>query len=108
VSLPFFHDIEYEFDVYSVFIEPVKREFSPLAVILFGSYINGTPNENSNIDIGILFNGFSGDWRKTNSWLWNIAYDVSWDIEPHLLDAAHDPSGFVKHVLAAGQVVYHA
>jgi predicted nucleotidyltransferase len=51
----------YEFDVYSVFIGPVKREFSPLAVILFGSYINGTPNENSNIDIGILFNGFSGD-----------------------------------------------
>jgi predicted nucleotidyltransferase len=90
------------------YAEAVSKGFSPVAVILFGSYVNGTPNEDSDIDIGVLFNAFSGDWRKTNSRLWNIAYDVSWDIEPHLLDSAHDPSGFVQHVLATGQVVYHA
>jgi predicted nucleotidyltransferase len=56
------------------YAEAVSKEFSPSAVILFGSYINGTPNEDSDIDIGILFNGFSGDWREANSRLWNIAY----------------------------------
>jgi predicted nucleotidyltransferase len=90
------------------YAEAVSREFSPAAVILFGSYVNGTPDEDSDIDIGVLFNGFSGDWRKAKSRLWNIAYDVSWDIEPHLLDTAHDPSGFAKHVLATGQVLYRA
>ncbi|GHV12408.1 hypothetical protein FACS1894219_05240 [Clostridia bacterium] len=90
------------------YAEAVSKEFSPLAVILFGSYNNGTPNEYSDIDIGIFFNDFSGDWSKANSRLWKIAHDVSWDIEPHLLDTAHDPSGFAKYVLATGQVVYHA
>jgi predicted nucleotidyltransferase len=90
------------------YAEAVSKEFSPAAILLFGSYSNGTPNEESDIDIGVLFNGFSGDRRKANTRLWNIAYDISWDIEPHLLDIAHDPSGFAKYILATGQVVYRA
>jgi len=75
---------------------------------LFGSYINGNPNENSDIDIGVVFNDFTGDWRKTSMRLWNLAYDISWDIEPHLLDSMNDKSGFVKHVFKTGQIVYQA
>ena len=65
------------------YTEAVKKEFSPIAVILFGSYVNGNPNEDSDIGVGIVFNGFTGDWRKTSSRLLNLAYDISWDIEPH-------------------------
>jgi predicted nucleotidyltransferase len=89
------------------YAEVVKREFSPLAVILFGSYINGTPNEDSDIDVGVIFDGFAGDYRKTTQRLWRLRREISYDIEPHLLDAANDPSGFTGHVLATGQVVYH-
>jgi len=88
------------------YINAVKKEFSPNAVILFGSYAKGNPTEGSDIDVGIVFNGFSGDWRKTSSRLWNLAYDISWDIEPHLLDTTQDKSGFVKHVIKTGQVLY--
>jgi predicted nucleotidyltransferase len=90
------------------YAEAVRKEFSPLAVILFGSYINGTPNEDSDIDVGVLFNDFSGDYLKATQRLWRLRREISYDIEPHLLDTAHDPSGFAEHVLATGQVVYHA
>jgi predicted nucleotidyltransferase len=89
------------------YAEAVKKELSPVAIILFGSYVTGTPHENSDIDIGVVFSDFSGDWRKVKSLLWNIAYNISWDIEPHLLDTTNDPSGFTKYVIASGQIIYH-
>jgi len=89
-----------------MYINAIKQEFSPNAVILFGSYVNGNPTEESDIDIGVVFNGFSGDWREASLRLWNLAYDISWDIEPHLLDIKQDKSGFVKHVLKTGEILY--
>jgi len=86
----------------------VTKEFSPFAVILFGSHAKGTPNEDSDIDVGVVFDGFDGDWQETSSQLWDLAYDISWDIEPHLLDTTKDQSGFVKHVIKTGQVIYQA
>jgi len=41
------------------YTEAVTKEFSPSAVVLFGSYVNGNPHEDSDIDVGIIFNGFS-------------------------------------------------
>jgi predicted nucleotidyltransferase len=86
----------------------IKNEFSPIAVILFGSYAKGSANDDSDIDIGVIFDGFSGDWQNATNRLWNLAYDISWDLEPHLLDTTQDKSGFVQHVLKTGQVIYHA
>jgi predicted nucleotidyltransferase len=90
------------------YADAVKKEFSPFAVVLFGSYAKGGANDESDIDVGVIFNGFNGDWMKTSSRLWNLAYDISWDIEPHLLDTAHDKSGFVQHVFKTGQIIYQA
>jgi len=87
------------------YAQAVKKEFTPVAVVLFGSYHDGEPHEDSDIDIGVVFNGFGGDWRKIASRLWNIAYDISWYIEPHLLDAVHDKSGFTRHVIKTGRII---
>ena len=35
------------------YTEAVTREFSPSAIILFGSYVNGNPHEDSDIDVGV-------------------------------------------------------
>jgi predicted nucleotidyltransferase len=90
------------------YADAVKRELSPVAVVLFGSYAKGGAHEDSDIDVGVVFDGFDGDWMKTSARLWNLAYDISWDIEPHLLDAARDKSGFVQHVFKTGQIIYRA
>jgi predicted nucleotidyltransferase len=90
------------------YTEAVKKEFAPSAVILFGSYAKGNAHDESDIDIGIVFDGFMGDWQQTSLRLWNLAYDINWDIEPHLLDTTKDKSGFAKHVIKTGQIIYQA
>jgi len=84
----------------------VIKEFSPAAVVLFGSYVNGNPNEDSDIDVAVIFNGFSGNWLKTSARLWGLKEDISLDIEPHLLDSTEDKSGFVKYIFKTGQIIY--
>lgn len=86
--------------------DAVVKEFSPYKVVLFGSYAKGTADENSDIDVGILFDGFDGDYLKGVQRLWSIANDVSWDIEPHLLDIRNDKSGFAKYIDQTGQEIY--
>ena len=90
------------------YTDAVRKEFSPSAVILFGSYVNGNPHEDSDIDVGVVFNGFTGDWLEASSRLWRLTRNISFDIEPHLLDTTQDKSGFVKHVIKTGQVIYQA
>jgi predicted nucleotidyltransferase len=86
----------------------VNKVLNPISIILFGSYVNGSPNEWSDIDIAVLVDGFKGDWYDTQVLLCRLKRNVSLDIEPHLLDAAQDPSGFVKHVVETGEVIYQA
>ena len=88
--------------------DAVKKEFSPYTIVLFGSYINGVPHEDSDIDVGIVFNGFTGDWLEASAKLWRLRHNISFDIEPHLLDANEDKSGFVRYVLNTGQIIYQA
>ena len=92
----------------SLYTEEVKKVLTPDAVILFGSYVNGDPHEWSDIDIAVVVNGFQGDWLETASMLCSLTRRVSIDIEPHLLDETCDMSGFVKHVIATGEVIYSA
>ena len=86
----------------------VVKKYNPLAVVLFGSYVNGTPHEDSDIDIAVVFNGSEGDWLSTAKDLWRISSRISYSIEPHLLDTSDDQSGFAHHVLHTGDVIYQA
>jgi predicted nucleotidyltransferase len=88
------------------YAEAVIKEFAPSAIVLFGSYVNGNPHEDSDIDVGVIFDGFTGDWRQTVSRLWRLRRGVSFHIEPHLLDSANDKSGFVQHIYMTGQIIY--
>ena len=90
------------------YADAVTKEFSPAAVVLFGSYVNGEPHEDSDIDVGVVFDGFVGDWRKTAAKLWRLRREISFDIEPHLFDSANDKSGFVKHIFKTGRIIYRA
>lgn len=88
------------------YADAVTKQLSPAAIVLFGSYAKDEANGESDIDVAVIFNGFSGDWLETSSALWRLRRGISYDIEPHLLDAADDKSGFVQHVFKTGQVIY--
>ena len=88
--------------------QEIKEILNPDKVILFGSYINGNPREDSDIDIAVLVHGLDDEtWYNTRIMLQRIRRKGLYlDIEPHLLDESHDPSGFVKHVIKTGEVIY--
>ncbi|MCL2217344.1 MAG: nucleotidyltransferase domain-containing protein [Defluviitaleaceae bacterium] len=90
------------------YADEVKKALNPKEVILFGSYVNGTPHEWSDIDIAVVFNGFEGDWLKTASQLVRLRRNISIDIEPHLMDEQHDRSGFLEHIKKTGEIIYAA
>ena len=90
------------------YTEEVKKVLSPDAVILFGSYANGNPHEWSDIDIAVIINNFQGNWLETAALLCGLSWEISVDIEPHLLDETCDRSGFVEHVIKTGEIIYKA
>lgn len=93
----------------SRYAEAVKDMLNPSAIILYGSYANGTPTEGSDIDIAVIMNQFSGDRLEVSSKLWGLTWTIDDRIEPILLDRADDDSsGFMSEVLKTGQVIYCA
>ena len=90
------------------YAEEVRKVLKPKAVILFGSCANGVPNEHSDIDIAVVFSDFQGNWLETASLLFSLTWDVSIDIEPHMMDETSDPSGFLAHIKKTGEIIYEA
>jgi len=90
------------------YADEIVKKHSPHAVVLFGSYVSGTPHEYSDIDIAVVFNEFNGDWLATSKDFWKTTENISKWIEPHLLDTTKDPSGFTDYVMRTGDVIYQA
>ena len=88
----------------------VRKVLNPVSIILFGSYVDGYPNEWSDIDIAVLVNNIQGEeWYNSRILLQRIRRNLDFiDIEPHLLDENNDPSGFVDHIIKTGEVIYKA
>jgi predicted nucleotidyltransferase len=88
-----------------LYAEEVRKILNPQAIVLFGSQVKGTANDESDIDIAIILNGFTGDYLETSKQLYRLRRHISADIEPILLDSAYDKAGFVAEVLRTGQIL---
>ena len=86
----------------------IVKKYQPFAIMLFGSYASRSPHEYSDIDIAIVYNGFSGDWLDASKDFWKTTESISKWIEPILLDITSGKSGFVEHVLKTGEYIYRA
>ena len=87
------------------YADKVMENYSPIAVVVYGSYMKDTADENSDIDIAVIFDGFSGDFLELSAELYKLTCEVSTVIEPIILDIKNDASGFVSEILKTGQRV---
>ena len=86
----------------------IRQVYNPKQVILFGSYVNGTPNAESDIDIAVVFEHVEGDFLEQWGRLIRLCEGVSYDIEPHMLDESSSRSGFLDHIRNTGEVIFQA
>ena len=86
----------------------VKSIINPEKIILFGSYVNGVPHQDSDIDIAVLVHDIDPEaFYESRILLQRIKRNKDYeDIEPHLLDENDDPSGFVEYILKTGEIIY--
>jgi len=88
------------------YAEEVRKHFSPVSIIMYGSFANGTATTESDIDIAIVFDDYSGDWLKDSAFLWGLTINISTRIEPILLDRTKDLSGFVGNIYDTGEILF--
>jgi predicted nucleotidyltransferase len=84
----------------------VAQEIHPDRIFLFGSYAKGTATDESDIDIAVIVNNFSGDWLRTYTLLSSLRRNISFYIEPVLLDSADDRSGFFDEISKHSELLY--
>ena len=88
------------------FISNLTSEIQPRKVVLYGSCVNGYPDEESDIDIAVIFDRIEDDYLDLLTRIYQIASMVDVHIEPVLFEENYDPSGFLMNILEQGEVVY--
>ena len=90
------------------YADVVTKEFSPKQILLFGSYLYGTPHEWSDIDVAVIYDKYTGPgtWWDGASRLSSLCWDVDTTIEPHLMELDDDPWGLAHKVQKIGKVLY--
>ncbi|MDD2421907.1 MAG: nucleotidyltransferase domain-containing protein [Heliobacteriaceae bacterium] len=78
----------------------VKKEMNVEAVYLFGSFVNGNHDRDSDIDIAVITDDFSGDIIEDTLMLMKIRRKVDTRIEPHPL---RTDNPFVREVITTGR-----
>ena len=84
----------------------VAQELKPDKIVLYGSTVNGTRRDDSDIDVAVIFDEFDGDWFQTSVRLSMLRTGISYEIEPLLRVTSKDRSGFIKEILRTGEVLY--
>ena len=88
------------------YTDKVREAYSPKQIILFGSYVDGNPHEDSDIDIAVIFDTTPGDFLETWTHLIKLRRGLSFDIETHMLDETCNRSGFLDHIRKTGEIIY--
>lgn len=86
----------------------VRQHFPVKSVILFGSYVNGTPREESDIDVAVIVDKIREDFLQSAAKLYYLRNELEDSIEPILFEEGHDPSGFLAEIMRTGEVIWEA
>jgi|SRR3989338_6459805 len=95
----------------SLYISSIARKFPIKQVVLFGSYAQGKPSEQSDIDLAVFSPKFSDkNHLKDVNFLWSEAAKIDSRIEPLPFSTAEiknvDSRSFLAEILRSGKTVY--
>lgn len=88
------------------FVSRVIDEIALQRVVLYGSWVDGHPDENSDIDIVVVMKSYEWDHLDLLTKLYQIATEIDVRIEPVLFEENKDPSGFLKKIMRQGEILY--
>jgi len=88
------------------YAELVTSTYLTDKIILFGSYAKGNFTENSDIDVAVMLNSFTGDFLNVSTNLCKLTRNIDYRIEPVLIDINNDKSGFAHDILQYGITIY--
>jgi len=80
----------------------VKSHFDLDSIFLYGSFVNDTNREDSDIDVAVIVNNIPGDFFAVNPLLWKLRRQVDDRIEPMLFYKNEDNSGFLEEIKKHG------
>ena len=83
----------------------VRKDMDANSIFMYGSHAKGTATKDSDIDIAVVVNKVPGVYLDAVSLLWKLTRSIDHDIEPVLLTAADDESGFLQTVQQTGIAV---
>jgi predicted nucleotidyltransferase len=86
----------------AVFAGRVREIFSTARIILYGSTARGQADANSDIDIAVIVENIKGDFLDAEIKLYRLRRDIDDRIEPILIIAPTDRSGFLEMVERTG------
>ena len=88
------------------YAEVVKANFPVSKIILYGSRARETASEDSDIDVAVVMDSVQEDFLSTGAMLFTLSRHIDLRIEPVLLEAGDDISGFLDEITKTGEVVY--
>ena len=74
-------------------------------VYLFGSFVKGTPNKYSDIDVAFVVNSIEGDFFDIIPPIHRLTEKVDFRIEPHVVARDTDYAGFIDEIQRTGILV---
>lgn len=92
------------------FTDILKKEYNLYALVLFGSYADGTASEYSDVDIAVFSDDFGEDVLADMKRLFKLRRKVATDIEPLPFKKKdfyeHDESDFIHEIVTKGKVIF--
>jgi uncharacterized protein len=100
-------DKEHVRKVTKQFASSIDTDMDVRKVVLYGSWVDGQPHEDSDIDVAVVVRECKSDFLDLLTKLYQIASLVDVRIEPNLFEEDRDADhGFLSHILARGEIVY--
>lgn len=91
------------------YTELVRKSIPVKMVILFGSHSRESAKEDSDIDVAVVVEHFTGDYLESRAKLFRLRREIDCRIEPVLIEKDEkDPAGFFEEILNTGEIIYQS